>query len=71
MRFNGCHNHEPYQDAMWVQDGWMVHQERGAVSKVPRMVYVPFKMEPKCQYTLTELGKVDESCNGCKHKETP
>jgi len=30
---------------------------------------IPHVMTMACQYTKTELGKTDEKCTGCKHKE--
>jgi len=49
-----------------VQDGWFMD----GITRAPRMASSPFRMAQACQYTLTELGQIDESCSGCKHKAT-
>lgn len=67
MRFNGCFNREPFKDSMIVQDGAYLD----GYTSSPRLKSSPFRMAKDCQYTLTELGKVDPQCAGCKwkHKE--
>jgi hypothetical protein len=62
---NGCHNREPFKQLMNVQDGWT----QGGSHRVGYMVDVPFRMNPECQYTHTELGKTDKGCDGCKHRK--
>lgn len=69
MRFNGCHNREPYKPSMLVQVGC---QEQPLnvenTTRIPLMALSPFRMATDCQYTLTELGAVDAGCDGCRHK---
>jgi len=62
----GCHNRKPFRTSTPVQDGWFMD----GVTRVAKMISVPFRMSPNCQYTHTELGKVDPKCNGCKWKAT-
>jgi hypothetical protein len=62
---NGCHNHPPYRQRVVVQDGWYMD----GVTRVAKMVQVPFKMSPDCQYSKSGLGKADPGCNGCKHRQ--
>lgn len=67
MRFNGCHNREPFKTEIVVQDGWIY----GGDVRMAKTKTSPCRMAPDCQYTLTELGKADPQCAGCKwkHKE--
>jgi hypothetical protein len=65
--FNGCYNRAPFVDATVVQDGWQDQPFNSEnTTRVPLMVERPFRMEPDCQYTLTELGQADPCCIGCK-----
>lgn len=61
---NGCHNRPEFRPATVVQDGWFMD----GVTRVPRMVSVPFRMAPDCQYRHTDLGKADPACEGCRHR---
>ena len=61
-------NRGPFLESMRVQDGWVVHQERGAITKLPRMVHVPFRMAEPCQFQLDDKYNLPD-CVGCKHKE--
>lgn len=61
----GCHNRAEYRQGFFVQDGWL---QQGQIKKA-LVKFSPFRMEPKCQYTKTELGQKDERCSGCKHKK--
>lgn len=61
---NGCHNRKPYKTSTPMQDGWYMD----GVTRTAKMIPVPFRMNPQCQYTRSELGKVDPRCNGCKWK---
>jgi hypothetical protein len=45
-----------------MQDGWSPDGTR-------EMVLTPFRMSPVCEFTKSDLGKVDAGCIGCKHKE--
>ena len=47
-------------DVLCVDDG---------LQRIPKLTSVPFRMAKDCQYTLTELGKVDARCDGCKHRK--
>ena len=57
----GCFNRPPFEPSIKVQDGKLN-------SWAPRMAGMEFRMEPTCQYTLTDLGEKDEKCHGCKWK---
>lgn len=48
-----CHNRAPFKQIMRVND------KKGQLC-------IPFRMAKECQYTLTELGKADKECEGCK-----
>ena len=56
-----CHNRGEFAPSVTVQDGWQNSWAR-------RMVDMPFRMSPYCEYTLTELGQKDKGCDGCKWK---
>lgn len=60
----GCHNRPPFKAAMIVQDGFYLD----GYTSSPRLKSSQFRMARDCQYTLTELGKVDPKCSNCKHK---
>ena len=60
----GCHNRPAFKRSHFAQDGWWVD----GVQRIAKLVTVPFKMAEECQYTLTDLGKADERCQGCKHR---
>lgn len=59
---HGCYNRPAYVSIVPMQDGWY----QDGYTRTPRMIGVPFRMAPDCQYTLTELGRVDVGCVGCK-----
>lgn len=59
MRLYGCHNRDPYKTSVPVQDGWTKDGRR-------IMKDAPNQMAPDCRYTLTELGRQDQGCTGCK-----
>lgn len=60
----GCFNRAPLKTRAKVQDGWWADGTR-------KMIEIADPMTKTCNYTTTELGKVDPQCNGCKwkHKE--
>ena len=60
----GCHDRPPYKPSQPVQSGWYAD----GYTKTPRMVPMPHVMTTDCQFTHTELGKIDAKCEGCKHK---
>ena len=70
----GCHNRTPFRDVYPVQDGWndlprvTVHSSGYGDSRLPRIVEQPFALSRPCQYTLSDLGRVDPGCVGCKHR---
>ena len=66
IRKYGCFCRAPFQQVMPVQDGWNPNQHN---SRMPRMIPTPFRMAQTCQFSLTELGKVDPLCMGCSQKE--
>ena len=47
---NGCFNRQPYLGT--------VHTAHGDK--------FPFRMSPLCEYSVSELGKTDPECKGCK-----
>lgn len=51
----GCHNRPPFLPIVRVEKAGQVAQW-------------PFAMSPDCNYTHTDLGRVDPRCEGCKHK---
>lgn len=63
---NGCHDRRPYRASMVVQDGWFMD----GITRVAKVVSVPFRMSPLCNYTDTQLGQTDSRCDGCKWKHT-
>lgn len=52
---NGCHNRAPYKRVTELRD----HHGRLVAS-------FPFRMATDCQYTLSDLGQADQSCQGCR-----
>lgn len=64
---NGCHNRKPFKTITPMQDGWYMD----GVTRTPRMVAVPFRMSPECNYTHTDLGQADARCQGCSWRHTP
>lgn len=65
----GCHNRKPYKSHLSVKDGYVFFQSGQNVAASSKIIAIPFKMSESCNYTKTELGRVDEKCNGCKWKE--
>jgi len=59
---NGCHNRAPYTRVTPAADGYFMD----GYTRTPRMVAMPFRMSPECNYTETELGQADKQCQGCK-----
>lgn len=59
---NGCHNRPEYRAVQPMQDGWYLD----GTTRTPRMVAVLHRMAKDCQYTLSDLGRVDSGCVGCK-----
>lgn len=64
---NGCHNRPAFKRATVVQDGWFID----GVTRIAKVISVPFRMSPDCNYTRTTLGQADARCHGCKwrHEE--
>lgn len=60
-----CHNRPPYRQHMKVADG---HWDDG-VQRIHKLTSVPFRMNPTCQYTLSQLGQADQRCTGCQWKK--
>ena len=56
-----CHNHAPYLSKVPAQDGWYAD----GYTRTPRMVPMPFRMSPKCNYSSSRLGQADQRCQGC------
>lgn len=65
MRKNGCFDRKPLSTRIVVADGWF----QDGYTRTPRMVSIPDPMTKQCNYTTTELGRVDPFCTDCKHKE--
>jgi hypothetical protein len=61
----GCHNRNPFSQTVMVQDGYT----SGGSHRIDHVIEIPFRMAINCQYTKTDLGKVDKYCQGCKHNE--
>ena len=59
---NGCHDHKPYRVSMPVADGYFID----GVTRISKMISVPFRQALTCQYTKTDLGKLDAGCSACK-----
>jgi hypothetical protein len=59
----GCHNRQPLQKVRRVQTGWGWPDENGRV-----MHWIDDTMSKTCEFTKTDLGKVDPRCTGCKHR---
>lgn len=64
---NGCHNRPEYKTRVVVQDGWFMD----GVTRVPKMISLPFRNSAQCNYTHTSLCQADERCKGCKHRALP
>lgn len=62
---NGCHNHPPFRTVIPMQDGWYMD----GYTRTPRMVARPFVNTKPCQYSKSELGKVDRGCDGCTWRQ--
>lgn len=60
----GCHNRPSYRPLFPAQNGWWLD----GTTRYPKMEGVKFKMSLECNYTLTDLGKQDAKCEGCKWK---
>lgn len=65
-----CFNRADYAPVILMQDGWIEQPlSVDAVTRIPRMVLVPFRMSPRCEYTATsELGQADPRCMGCARR---
>lgn len=64
---NACHNRAPFRTSQAVQDGWFMD----GVSRTPRMVSIPFRMSPDCEYSKSDLVQADKGCTGCKWRQNP
>lgn len=62
----GCFDRPPYRQHMKVADG---HWDDGMQQRIPKLVSIPFRMNPDCQYTLSQLGQADQRCTGCQWKK--
>ena len=62
MKRYGCHNRAPYPLTVVVQ-------ERDDSRRQPEISY-PHVMAKDCQFTLSELGRVDPRCDGCSWRKT-
>lgn len=58
----GCHNRPPFAAAQ------VLHGFRSDNGHYIR-VEIPNRMNHDCQFTKTDLGRVDPGCTDCKHKE--
>lgn len=65
---NGCHSRNEYKEKLLVQDGY--HEYSGEVlARVAKMIEIPFRMSRECEYTKSDLGRMDKGCEGCKWKQ--
>lgn len=62
---NGCYNRPALRTERIVQDGWTL----SGWDWKPIRIRIADPMTKDCQYTKTELGKVDKGCEGCAWKE--
>ena len=61
----GCHNRAPFREIYPVQDGhWMDGKTR-----VPKMTAAKHVLSRDCKYTLSDLGRKDQACTGCKWRK--
>lgn len=60
----GCHNRAEFKPHI-AQAGWYMDGH----TRTPRMVSIPQTMARACQYTRSDLGRIDPLCDGCKHKD--
>ena len=61
-RIYGCHDRPTYVTSILMQDGWTPD----GTTRTPRMVPWVIRAEPDCQYTLSDLGRIDPGCVACK-----
>lgn len=64
----GCYNREPLQD-MLPMPAIYTREIEGHQVVCADTVLIPNVFAKDCQYTRTELGKVDKECHGCKWRE--
>lgn len=62
MSVYGCHNRPPFRGVYKAQDGYFA----AGFERTDRMKATRHVMTTDCQYTKTDLGKVDPKCAGCK-----
>ena len=62
---NGCHDRKPFRPSQPVQDGYFMD----GVTRIAKMVSVPFRMSRDCEYTKSSLGNADKGCTGCQWKQ--
>ena len=65
----GCYNHAPHKDTVeTVSVEPVLTPVNGAIVYTPRVVKRswPIVFTRDCRYRLTELGKADPGCVGCK-----
>lgn len=60
---NGCHNRTGYVSSYPVLDGYRI--ENGKLMPQTRELVNASHGEP-CQFTLSDLGRVEPGCFGCK-----
>lgn len=67
MKLNSCHNREPLQETVIVQEGWNYCRD-GFGNPVRSAVLreIPNPMTKDCQYSKTTA---DARCAGCKWKQ--
>ena len=58
----GCKDRAPFAKTLQVQAGWLMNGAR-------RMKEIDFRMSRECEFTKTELGRIDKQCAGCTHKQ--
>lgn len=60
--YYGCHDRAPF-----APEYLGVRRSAGSVTPVP--VWIKNTGTKTCQYTESDLGKVDLRCDGCNHKQ--
>jgi hypothetical protein len=60
-----CHNRAEYRELLIAQDGYYID----GTTRVPKLVSVPFALSRDCQYRLSDLGRADKGCDGCRWRD--
>lgn len=66
-----CNNRKPFKEMIAVKDVEFCEHAAFPTLGAPVIREIPFVMSRSCQYTASELGKVDRGCDGCAWREDP